>query len=69
MLYGGSYGKKSACYVGDVDSTHGLGRYFGEGNGNLLQYCLENPHEHRSLVGSVHGVTESDTTEQLVLMY
>ena len=33
----------SACNEGDSGSIHGLGRYPGEGNGNLLQYsCLEN---------------------------
>ena len=36
----------------------------GGEHGNPLQYsCLENPHEHRSLVGySPQGRTESDTT-------
>ena len=34
--------------------------------GNPLQYCLENPHGQRSLVGySPWGLKESDTTEQL----
>ena len=39
----------------------------GEGNGDPLQYyCLENPHEQRSLVGySPWGWKESDRTEQL----
>ena len=33
----------SACNEGDSGSILGLGRYPGEGNGNLLQYsCLEN---------------------------
>ena len=37
----------------------------GEGNGKPLQYsCLENPRDHRSLVGCrLWGRTESDTTE------
>ena len=35
------------------------------GHGNPLQYsCLENPHG-QSLAATVHGVTESDTTEWL----
>ena len=35
------------------------------GHGNPLQYsCLEHPHE-QSLAATVHGVTESDTTEWL----
>ena len=39
----GSAGKESACNVGDLSLIPGLGRFPGEGNGNLLQYsCLEN---------------------------
>ena len=39
-----SDGKESACNAGDLGSIPGLGRSFGEGNGNPLQYsCLENP--------------------------
>ena len=41
---GGSDGKASAYNMGDPGSVPGLGRSFGEGNGNPLQYsCLENP--------------------------
>ena len=37
-------GKESACNVGDTGSIPGLGRFPGEGNGNLPQYsCLRNP--------------------------
>ena len=36
---GGSAGKESACNVGDLGSTPGLGRFPGEGNGYPLQYC------------------------------
>ena len=40
---GGSDGKVSACYAGDLGSIPGLGKSPGEGNGNPLQYsCLEN---------------------------
>ena len=40
----------------------------GRGHGNPLQYCLENPHGQRSLVGhSPWGHKESDTTEWLSL--
>ena len=40
----GSAGKESSCNVRDLGSIPGLGRFSGEGHGNLLQYsCLENP--------------------------
>jgi len=43
---GGSDGKASACNMGDLGSITGLGRSFGERNGNPLQYsCLENPRD------------------------
>ena len=65
MLLGLSYssnGKEPACDAGDLSSIPGLGRSPGGGRGNPLQYsCLDNPHGQRSLVGSVHGVTESLT--------
>ena len=64
---GGSDGKESACYEGDLGSIPGLGRSPGGGHGNPLQYsCLENPLEQRSLVGySPWGRKESDMTERL----
>ena len=41
---GGSDGKESTSYVGDLSSIPGLGRSPGGENGNPLQYsCLENP--------------------------
>ena len=49
--------------MGDLGLIPGLGRSPGEGKGYLLQYFgLEN-----STDCIVHGVTESDTTEQLSL--
>ena len=40
---GGSAGKESACNVGDLDSSLGLGRSPGEGIGYLCHIsCLEN---------------------------
>ena len=64
---GDSDGKESACNVGDLGSIPGLGRSPGGGYGNPLQYfCLENPHEQRSLAGySPRGRKELDMTEQL----
>ena len=60
---GGSAGKESACSVGDLGSTPGLGRSPGEGKGYPLQYSgLESSMEY-----TVHGVAESDKTEQLSL--
>ena len=51
--------------IRDASSVPGSGRSPGEGTGNPLQYfCLENPHEHRSLVGcSPWGWKESDIIE------
>ena len=56
----GSAGKESACSVGDLGSIPGLGRSPGEGKGYPLQYSgLEN-----SMDCIVHGIAESDMTEQ-----
>ena len=50
----------------DVCSIPGLGRSPGVGNGNPLQYsCLENSMDRRAWRTTVHGVTESDTTEHI----
>ena len=58
-----SVGKECACNAGDPSSIPGLGRSPGEGKGYPLQYSgLEN-----SMDCIVHGVTESDMTEQLAL--
>ena len=39
-----------------------LGRYFGEGNGNLLQYsCLGNPMDGGAWLATVHRDTKSRT--------
>ena len=59
---GGSDGKESACNAGDSGSVPGLGRYPGEGNGNILQYsCLENSMDRGAWQAIVHGVTKSCT--------
>ena len=59
----GSAGKESTCNVGDLGSIPGLGRSPGEGKGYPRQYSgLEN-----SMECIVHGVAESDMTDQLAL--
>ena len=62
---GSSAGKESACNAGDSSSISVLGRSAVEGIGYPLQYSgLEN-----SMDCIVHGVTESDTSEQLSVSY
>ena len=52
-------GKASACNAGNVDSTPGLRRSPGGGNGNPLQYsCLENPMDREAWWATVHGVAQ-----------
>ena len=54
--------KKSACNVGDLDSTPGLGRSPGEGNGNPLKYsCLGSPMDRETWQATVHGIAKSQT--------
>ena len=65
---GGSDGKGPASNAGDLGLICGLERSPGEGNGYLLQYsCLGNPMDGGAWQVTVHGVTESDTTEQQTL--
>ena len=49
--------------IGDAGLIPGLERSPGGGHGNPLQYsCLENPMDRGAWQATVHGVTESDTT-------
>ena len=64
VTYGGSDGKESACNGGDPGLIPGSGRSPREGNGNPLQYsCLKNSMDRGAWRATVHGVTETDTTE------
>ena len=59
----GPVGKESTCNVQDLGSIPGLEKSLGEGKGYPLQRSgLENPMDC-----IVHGVAESDMTEQLSL--
>ena len=54
-----------AANAGDTDLIPGSVRSPGVGNGNLLQYsCLENSMGRGARWATVHGVAESDMTEQ-----
>ena len=48
--------------------VHRSGRPPGKGNGSPLQYsCLENSMDRGAWRATVHGVTKSQTTEELTL--
>ena len=56
--------QETTCNVGDGDmgSVPGLGRFPGEGDGNLLQYsCLENSMDGGAWWAIVHAVAKSRT--------
>ena len=60
----GSVVKNPPANAGDIRPIHGLGRFPGEGNDNLLQQsCLGNPMDRGACQTTCHGVTkESDVT-------
>ena len=65
---GGWDSKESTCNVGDPGLIPGLGRSPAEGNGNPLQdSCLDNSMDREASQAIVHGVTESDMTQQLTI--
>ena len=50
--------------AGDLGSVPGLGRSPGEGNGNPLHSCLENPMDRGAWWAIVHGVTKQSNMAQ-----
>ena len=67
---GGSGGKESVCNAEDLGSNPRSGRSPGGGYGNPLQCsCLEYPMDRGIWRSTVHGVTELDTTESIMLQH
>ena len=64
---GGSDGKESACNAGDLGSISGSGRSpLEEGNGCPVKYsCLESHMDRETWWAAIHGIAESEMTEQL----
>ena len=64
---------RSASNAGDPGLIPGSGRSLGEGNGNPLQcFCLGNPMDILpgwSLAGYIHGLQESDMSENTMLYF
>ena len=59
---GSSDGKESACNVGDPGLSPGLGRSYGEGNGNPLQHsCQETSIDRGAWQATVHGIAKCQT--------
>ena len=63
---GGSDGKESTCNVGDLGSIPGLGRALEEGMATHSRiFAWRIPMDRGAWRATIHGVTESDMTEQL----
>ena len=45
----------------DAGSIPGLGRCTGEGDGNPLQYCWDDPMDRGAWQATVHGVAKNQT--------
>ena len=64
---GGSVGKESACYAGNLGSIPGSGRFPGEGSDSPLQYLAwripwtEEPGELQSMGGRVSKIQNKKT--------
>ena len=62
--------KNPLANAGDAGLIPGLERSPGEGNGKPLQYsCLGNPMDRGVWRATVHGVRESEATEQASVGY
>ena len=62
-------GEESGCRCRRHRFHPWVGKIPGEGNGNpTLVFLPGKSHEQRSLAGYIHGVSESDTTEELSIV-